>query len=244
MAFYRFFSILIFSVYAPSGFSQVIEFPEEELARETVLPVFDKRVVVKNRLVETKGRFEMGGGFGMNLTEALYSTLAFNFSATYHFTEEHGLNFNGILASTSLSSMAKDLQAGKGLTSGTFDASRAPAPEYFVLANYQYTTYYGKISISKTRALNLSVYGLGGLGMVSWTDSVEPAVNVGIGQKLYFNPRFALRTDLQLTSYMGPDPTAPKGGNLEAGGPQLGSGDFDSTLYFRSFLMIGMVILL
>jgi hypothetical protein len=44
--------------------TQNIQFPEEELASESVLPIFDQPVSVKNRAVLTAQRLEVGGGGG------------------------------------------------------------------------------------------------------------------------------------------------------------------------------------
>jgi hypothetical protein len=49
------FIICAASPYAPA---ETIEFPEEELATESVLPVFDKTVVVRNRTITRAGRVD------------------------------------------------------------------------------------------------------------------------------------------------------------------------------------------
>ena len=220
-----------------------IEFPEEELATESVLPVFDETVVVRNRKVTVSNRFEIGGGVGLNLLEPLYNNTVFNLSGAYHFDETNGVNFTAVFQQSGLSGNGEDLKEGKGIDS-TFDASRAPSPENYLFGNYQATAYYGKISITKQKAMNLSLYGLLGLGLVQFTDSSEPAVNLGFGQKLYFSENFALRADFSVAGYNGPDPTKPKDGPLTTGGAQLSSDDFESTFYFRSFLTVGVVYLL
>lgn len=231
--------------FQPLFAAEQIEFPEEELATESVLPVFAKQVVVRDRKVKTAGRFEAGFGAGLNLVEPLYEQLTYNVFAAYHFDEIHGLNFSGFFLSTDLSTAGKDLQAGKGLVSpNTFDASRAPIVESMYFANYQFTAYYGKLSVTKQSTMNLSLYGLAGLGLINWTDSSTFGVDVGLGQKLYFTPNLALRIDLMLSLYQGPDPTSPKDpGGLQSGGLKLESDQFDSTLYVHPFLTGGLVYL-
>jgi outer membrane beta-barrel protein len=221
--------------------ADAIEFPEEELAKESVLPVFDKKVAVRDRIVNTTGRFELGGGGGLNLIEALYNNITFNALASYNFDEMQAFTLQAIFPSTSLSNMGKDLQAGKGLNNKKFDASKAPAPEYLVSGLYQYTAYYGKISMTKESTMNLSLHGMAGGGMVSWGDSMEPMLNVGMGQKLYFTPNVALRFDLNLMMYQGPDPTSK---DLDPSDPARESDYFKKTLYMRSFLTAGVVFLL
>jgi outer membrane beta-barrel protein len=221
--------------------AETIELPEEELATESVLPVFDKTVAVRNRLVETAGKVEVGGGLGFNLIEGLYTNTAFKGNFAYHFSEEKAVSFSLITGSSELSSTGKDLKAGKGIQT-SFDASLAPTPDFFITGNYQYTAYYGKVSVSKTRAMNIALYGLAGGGLVSWSDGeMSPMLNAGIGQKFYFSPRFALRADLEMKIYQGPDITSEP---LLTGSSKLKSSDFSDETYFRPFLTVGFVFLL
>jgi len=226
---------------APSTYAETIEFPEEELATESVLPVFDKKIVVRERKVKTEGRFEVGAGGGLNLVEPLYGQATFSFEATYHLTELHSINVSGYSLSTALSSAGRDLQEGTGIAT-TFDASLAPSVESMVFANYQFTAYYGKISVAKQTTMNLSLFGSVGLGMVNWTDESNLGLDFGLGQKLFFNPNLALQIDLFMAVYQGPDPTSPKDdAAMQAGKPTLKSSDFDSTVYFRPFLTGSLV---
>lgn len=231
------FSILIISLYEGVLFAETIEIAEEELAKESVLPVFDKAVVVRQRAVTTEGRFELGVGFGLNLVEPLYEQPVYNFLGTYHFTETHAVNIFGMFLSTGLSGAGKDLKAGKGLTNNTFDASLAPTIDSMFFANYQFTAYYGKMNFSKQSTTNLALYGLVGAAMINWSDKPVLGLDAGVGQKIYFNKNFLLRADLFLTLYQGPDPTDPKDDQyMDAGDPELKSADFKSTFYFRPFL--------
>lgn len=232
--------LVVFGSVSSSLASEEIELPEDELAKESVLPVFDKTVVVRNRAVSLSKRFELSANMGLNLLEPFYSNIVYGFGGAYHFDETHGVNVSFILQQTDLSSNAKDLQAGKGLNSGSFDASLAPTIDSLLFINYQMTAYYGKISVTKQSAMNLSLYGLAGLGLVNWSDSTEPALNVGFGQKLYFNKHFAFRADLNMAIYQGPDITSK---DLPAGGAKRNSDYFDSTLFFRTYLTAGIAYL-
>lgn len=237
------FSISLFSLGASQAYAdEPIELPDEELATESVLPVFDKTVAVRQRLVNTAGRFEFGAGAGLNLIEGLYNNFVYNLAGSYHLNEERALTLFAIVPNSGLSNQGEALQNGEGLDNGkTFDASKAPMPELYFSGNYQFTAYYGKISVTKKKAMNLALYGLGGLGVVKWTDKTEPLLNLGIGQKLYFNPNSAIRFDLQLMTYRGPDPTSKE---LATTDPSRDSDYFGQTTYFRSFLTVGLVFLL
>ncbi len=229
--------------------AETIEFSEDELATESVMPVFDKTVVVRERTVKTAGRLELGGGAGLNLAEPLYDQAVFNIVGAYHFDEINGMNLISMFLSSQLSSAGTDLKHGKGLdpagSVSSFDASKAPTVQNISFVNYQFTAYYGKISITKDFTMNLSLYGFGGLGMVKWTDASNIGLDAGFGQKLYFTPNSALRFDMLLAAYQGPDPTKPHTitGNLLNSDSAMGSSKFDKTTYFRPFMTFGYVFL-
>ncbi len=224
--------------------AQVIEFPDSELAQESVLPVFDKVEVVKSRNVPTEERFEMGGGAGLNLTEALYDNKNFNFNLSYNFTNLHAVNFIGIMPLEGLSAMGKDLAAGKGLSGGRFDASLAPYPKSYMLLNYQITAYYGKISLSKNYVMNISLYGLAGLSSINLTDSSAVGAQVGMGQKFYLSKNLAIRMDLLGLTYSGPDPTSATTLNPNFVSSPVSSSSLKESLFFRTFFHFGLVYLL
>lgn len=228
-----------FSCASSSFAAEEIELPEDELARESVLPVFDKTVVVRNRAISLSKRFELSANMGLNMLEPFYESMVVGFGGAYHFNETHGVNFTYMMLQDTLSSNAKALQAGQGIGS-PYDVSKAPSVESLLIANYQMTAYYGKISVTKKKAMNLSLYGLAGAGLVNWSDSTNIALNVGIGQKLYFNNHFAFRADLSMAMYQGPDVTSK---TLAPSDPNRGSDYFDKTLFFRTYLTAGIAYL-
>ncbi len=234
--------LVFFSIFVLPIFGETIEFPEEELATETVLPVFDRVEAVKNRNVQLAKRFELGGGIGLTMNEPYYNQLNFGLNGTYHFTETHALNLIGQFYLDGLSNYGTDLKAGKGLSSGdTFDPSLAPHPTYMLLANYQFTAYYGKISLTRQTVMNLTLFGLAGLGYVGMKGVGSPALNVGFGQNFYFSNRLALRLDLRMDIFQAPDPTTQK---LNAGTQAPSPTSFGKMLYFNSMLTAGLVLVL
>ncbi len=230
---------LSFSLFAQE--KETIEFPEEELAAETVLPVFDKVAVVKNRNINFGKRIELSGGVGMGLTEALYNNKNINLSASYNFDNSHSISINYYSILNDLSTMGKDLRDGKGLLLGqTFDASLLPHPESYLLANYQMNAYYGKISLAKKSVLNLTLYGILGGGIVNLSDKHVIGVDAGLGLKVFLTNNIALKADLTILVYNGPDPTtAPTNNSIS-----LSSSDLDESLLYQNFFNFGLVYLL
>ncbi len=238
------FLILILVIFSTHANSEVIEFPEAELAKESVLPIFDKVEVVKSRSIPTEGRIEVGAGFGLNLTEALYDNKNYNLNLAYNLTNLHAVVFTGLFAFDGLSTMGEDLAAGKGLSGGRFDASLAPYPKSYMGLSYQLTGYYGKISLSKNFVMNVALYGMAGLVNVQFSDASSFGGMIGIGQKFYFNENLALRFDLLGLTYSGADPTSATNLNPTLVTEQVSSSSLDEILYFRTLFNFGLVYLL
>ncbi len=237
------FLVLLLLSTPAASLAEVIEFPEEELAQESVLPIFDNPVSVKARNVVTEKRFEVGGQLGYNLTEAFFNQYSFAGTLTYHLTEEHGVNIFGSFNLPGVTSYTSELNPPPGSTE-SLNLQHAPRPKWVVLGSYQYTGFYGKMSFTKDYIMNLSLYGLGGIGGIYIGDKTFPVLNFGLGQKFYFSPHFALRFDLRVLMYQGPDPFgAPKTTLLNAAGEQSAS-LFPKRLYIGSLLSVGAIWLL
>ena len=201
-----------------SGFNALavtIEFPEEELARESVLPLFENAVAVKSRRVPTAKRFELGLATGFAMNEPFFNTTRFGGHLAYHFNETHGVVVAGQFYTEGLNNNGQTL-AGTDLNNGagtTFIRMNfAPQPKYHFLLNYQITPYYGKISVFKDFVMNLSLYGLAGIGTVDIGGEAAPAFNLGLGQKFYISKNWGIRADLGMLAYQGVNFFLAKGG--------------------------------
>ncbi|MCM2281500.1 MAG: outer membrane beta-barrel domain-containing protein [Bdellovibrionaceae bacterium] len=220
--------------------AEVIEFPDEELATESVLPVFDHPVAVKARNVVTEKRIELGAMGGYNLTEAFFNQLSFGGTATYHLTEEHGIN---VFASYNLpgeTSYVPALNPPPG-SNESLNLQYAPRPKWMILGSYQYTGFYGKMSFSKDAVMNLSLYGLAGVGGIYIGDKTFPVLSVGLGQKFYFSPNFALRFDLRALIYQGPDLFAVPKSILSTATSEQSASRFTNRLHIGSILNAGVI---
>jgi outer membrane beta-barrel protein len=227
--------------------ADTVEFPDEELATETVLPVFEKVRAVLNRNVQTEGRFEIGGGVGMALNEPFYNPTNFSATGTYHLTDQHAINVFASFFMSGLTQYGKQLQRGEGLANPAttnFDASQGPAPKWMLLGNYQFTAYYGKISLSKQAVMNLSLFGYAGLGIMQTGGMSNPALDVGFGQNFYFTPKLAARLDLRLVGYNGPDITSRSLNSRSGTFVKPADDDFEKDWFFKTFLNLGLVYLL
>ena len=176
--------ILLLSGFQASAVT--IEFPEEELARESVLPVFENAVAVKSRRVPTAKKFELGLASGFAMNEPFFETLRYGGHIGYDFNETHGVVVAGQFYSDGLNDNGQTL-ANTQLSNEFIRMEFAPQPQYHLLVNYQITPYYGKISVFKDFVMNLSLYGLLGVGVIDIGGEATPAFNIGMGQKFYFS---------------------------------------------------------
>jgi outer membrane beta-barrel protein len=224
------------------AFAATIEFPESELASESVLPVFDHPESVKARNVKTDNRLELGGFMGYALTEAFYNPLSYGVNGTYHFNEISAVNLVGSFNVSGLNDYGNQLNpVPRSSPPENLNVQYAPAPKYLLLANYQHTAFYGKLSLSKDYIMNLSLYGFAGGGMMGIGDTSKPVANFGIGQKFYFTPSLAFRADLRFLLYQGPDPLSRR---LSSVTSEQSASTFDEKLNFNGQLSFGAVYLL
>ena len=121
--------------------SEVVELPKEELAQESVLPVFDNPTSVKNRAVVTQGHVEFGGYYGTALTEPIANVSKLGATLYYHTSEDHAFGVTYSKNFAGQSSYANQLNSKYNL-----DFSRSPAPDYTLMADYNIKMFYGKMS--------------------------------------------------------------------------------------------------
>lgn len=219
-------------------------YPEEELAKESVLPRFDVPNSVRNRNVVVDNKFEVGGFLGSVSDEAIFSQMQYGFLGTYHFDEVHGINLSYGLMGSGTGVYAKALKDAVNL-----DLTKTFGPQSYMLASYQFTGFYGKLSIMKNVVVNTHIYGLIGLGTVMYNGLTQMALDFGLGQRFYFSKNLALRFDLKLVRYSGPNPIYRPSGmtqdqalnNLKSGSLKIS--DFETTNYLLTHITGGLVFL-
>lgn len=220
--------------------AEVVELPQEELATESVLPVFDKSVSVKNRNIVTAKRWDADLFYSYAMTEPIANVSKFGGAVYYNINEDHALGFMYAKNFSGLSSYANQLHSQYGL-----DYSRAPQPENTYLLDYNLKAFYGKMSLSKSLVFNTLLYGSASAGAVQFQNKTYPAVAIGLGEKFYFNKAWALRFDLRLYANQAPIPflkdamhdgSGPNGTN----DPKPSFDQFDERITYTTTLDIGL----
>lgn len=227
-------TILFFSYQARS---QEVNVPLDELARETVLPVFDNRVSVKNRNVKDSETFDIGLFGGFAITEPVYDATKFGFALNYHFSEVHSLGFMWAKNSVGLSKDALGLKDDFAL-----DFTRAPYPEYSLMGDYNYKLYYGKLSVTKNGVINTSIYTSASLGMIKFIHKSYPALAIGVGERFYITNNIAFKVDFRVFANTAPIPF--KSAALRVGTDPVPAYDsFSERMTLTTNLDLGLVYL-
>jgi len=151
--------------------SEVVELPTEELAKESVLPVFDRSVSVKNRSVVTAKRFDVDVFYGLALTEPIYDVSKFGLGVYYNMNENSALGVLFAKNSSGVSTYANQLH-----TQYQLDFNRAPKPEMVGMLDYNLKFFYGKMSLTKSLVINTILYGSGSVGMVKYENKRNQAI--------------------------------------------------------------------
>jgi len=197
-------SIILISIDSIAA-DDLVELPPEELARESVLPVFDKPIMVKNRNVSQEQRLEAGLYYGWAMSEPIFNVNKLGLAGYYHFNEDHALGLIYAKNFAGLSNYANQLHDQFSL-----DFNRAPYPEYSILADYNFNAYYGKISLTKRGVINTMTLLTGTGGITKYIHKMYPVIAMGIGEKFFLNAHWSLRLDLRLHIYQGPVPFLAK----------------------------------
>lgn len=180
---------------------EMIQLPIEELARESVSPVFDINDSVRNRNIITKGKFEGALFYGWALTEPIANVSKLGLSGYFHTSEDvaHGVifakNFSGV------SHYAKQLKEQYSL-----DFTRAPMPEMSIFYDYNLKAFYGKMSLSKNIVTNYHFFGSLAGGIIKYSHKTYPALAAGLGQKFYLSKQLSFRFDFRIFLNQAPIP--------------------------------------
>lgn len=201
----RVFKFLLAAIVFSSGVQTLadenIDVPQDELVQETVYPVFDNPVSVKNRNIQDSGAIDIGFFGGLALTEPIYNTTKVGLSVNYHLNHTHSV---GVLLAKNSSGLSKD---GQGLKDQHgLDFSRAPAPDFSFMADYNYKAFYGKLSLTSNGVINTTIYGSFAGGIIKYVHKSYPALALGIGERFYFTDKLSLKLDLRFYAHQAPIP--------------------------------------
>ncbi len=199
----------LMALFALSGLAkaadEVVQFPESELARESVLPVFDQPEAVKKRFVPTEGRIELGGFFGTSLNDPFLYSYPVGLEVQYHLSEIHAFGLMVVGYANSNTGYVSQIQGVNGATQ-KIPFTQNPSPTFTTLAEYEFTPYYGKISLTKQSVLNLNISATARAGMLNLSAGGSSATGgLGLNERFFFTRNFGIKLDLSTLFYTKPD---------------------------------------
>ena len=210
-----------------------MEVPKDELAQESVLPIFDNTISIKNRNVKDAQTFDLGVFGGMSITEPIANTTKYGLSFNYHLNTTHSIGFLFLMNSAGLSKDAEGLK-----NDFLLDFGRAPYPQFSLLGDYNYKMYYGKLSVTKKGVINTSIYTSGAAGIIKYIHKSYPTIAVGMGERFYFTNNFAFKVDLRLFVNNAPIPF--KTNALKITDPVPSYDSFGDRMTFTTSLEFGL----
>lgn len=233
-----FFTLIMIIVEGMPARAETIDFPQDELAQESVLPKFDRPDSVRRRNIVTEGRFELGTYYGWNILEPILNQSKIGFNVGYHLTENSALVVNYAQWMKGLNNQYTDSLS----QNHNLDFARSPQLKYSLFGHYEWKIFYGKISFTKQGVVNLSTYPILGAGITAYENKSYPGVDFGIGQKFYFGKSFALRADFKLQYSQKPNPFLQ--GKMQYSQPKPELGEFSSKWDLGTILDVGVSFLL
>jgi outer membrane beta-barrel protein len=171
------------------------------------------------------------------LVEPIYNQITYGGYGTYHLDEIRGIHVMAMAWVPGLTDNGQRLKTGDA----NLDFSKAPGPSALTLVEYEYTAWYGKISLSKEKVMNTNLYGLAGVGQITYRDVSNVALSFGFGEKFYFGRNLSLRLDLTFLFHNAPDPLSVDQPTLNSA---TNSGVFRQRTYLSSFLTLGLMWLI
>ncbi len=211
----KYFYLFLLLFYLSFLEAKEIRFPDEELAPESVFPVFENnKKVTMNRRVQLKNKLGISGSFLGRMDEPFLHAFTFSGAVEFFFNETHGVRISSLYFWPGLSHIGLAISETKKLKT-VFDPGKVHHPQFGFFLSYVLAPLYGKISLATNVVtnLNLSIYfGLGALALdldynryqsdVRWTY----AALVGFNQKVFIGRRFYLHGSLNFLIYHAPNP--------------------------------------
>ncbi len=197
------FIVSVVMLFTSASRAEMVEFPQEELSRESVLPIFDQPEAVKKRTVPFADRYQLEGFAGMGLSDPFYNAYPVGIEALYHLNDIHAAGLRVAWVASSQTSYVPQIQQLPNANSIPF--ASAPSMKYFALGEYEFTPYYGKISLTKQNVMNLSISGTVFGGAVGMDAETSPGFGVGLNERFLFTRNLGIKIDLRAMFYQQTD---------------------------------------
>lgn len=156
---------------------------------------------VSRRTFLKEGRFELAPMFGASANDPFFRAWTVGARGSYHFSEEFSLDFGGAGAV-----FQEQLDIFRALNVEPDDIARQLKDNIQTASLYGYadvgvtfSPFYGKVALAAELVGHFDTFVSGGLGAVidSSASVVHPALEVGIGSRLFLNRWLVARVDVR-----------------------------------------------
>lgn len=128
----------VFSAHAEERDTQVIQFSDKDLSKESVQPVFRYTEAVKNKNVPTEGRFDIGLQAGAALNEAFFNPYSYGIDLTYHINDVHAIEVYAMFFTTSQSQYVGQLN--EDIPAPQYKFENVPNTKYLAMGSWEYNS--------------------------------------------------------------------------------------------------------
>lgn len=227
-------TMFILCLFCSSSFaqSQALEFDADDLPTESVVPVLDSNMAIKNKAISLKERLEFALSYGFIIDEMFFNNNMAGVQIYYNLNEDHSLGLKYSSRMTGLSDYSQEFST-KDIYIG-----RAPTPTSIIAGIYRWSFLYGKMSFSKDLVLPTLFSAEFELGANRIGTQSLPYSSAGVTQKLFMKKAFGLGLTYRLLIYQTIDPVSAYVGNFPA--PSYPSeSDFSKKIQISQSLELG-----
>jgi outer membrane beta-barrel protein len=224
--------LLVSLLFCTSVKAEEIKFSEDVLPTESVMPRLDSADAVRNRLLNHKGRFEIGLDYLWAIDELFFNTTLYGFQAYYHLNNDIGVGLKYYQYASGLNDYGNQFEQ-----SSTLKFSRAPAPTSIMAVSLLNRILYGKISVTKETILPFIVNLEYDLGFNKYGSKNLIYGAIGLSHKLYFknNVGFGLTYHLQVHEV--PNPVSI---DIRSAAPVPNESDFSKKMQISQSIALGV----
>lgn len=213
--------------------SPAVEFEADELPAESVVPLLDSNMAVKNKSINLRQRLELGLNYGFIIDEMFFNNNLFGLQIYYNVNEEQSF---GLKYASRMSGMSDYSQE---FTTRDIYINRSPSPSSILAGIYRWSFLYGKMSLAKDMVIPTLFSAETELGVNKIGTQVLPYSSVGITQKFYMKKTYGLGITYRILVYQTIDPVSTYVGNFPSPNYPAES-DFDKKIQVSQSLELGL----
>jgi len=167
----------------------VMQFSEDELPREAVMPKLDTPRAVLNRKLSYVSRWQADLAAGWLLDEAFYNNQYLAVQGSYSWDEASGVGLKYLMFGSGLTDYGKQFE---GVTTTPPDFDRSVGPKSGWVAFYERRMMYGKLSVSKWKVIPSFLTWNIEAGMLKYGARQLPLVGGSLANRFFLTPKMAL----------------------------------------------------